>query len=236
MAAGQLQGRSGAEGAGVTVVLLPPLDQTCAHFDAVLALLPDVDVLPVERPRLRRGAVAVRGLVDDLADLEESVRGCVAPLVLLGASYGGLLARTFAGRRPHRVRGLVLVDAVHEDVYDGVAAAVGDQAGEVLANGEGLDLVVALRQARRLVAEAPLDDVPVVALARDRLHDDERAVHPEVDTLDRVWREHQERLGGCSRRARLQVVAGAGHLIALEAPQEVAAAVREVALTPRAAC
>jgi pimeloyl-ACP methyl ester carboxylesterase len=37
------------------------------------------------------------------------------PVVLVGASIGGLVVRVFASERPERVAGLVLVDASHED-------------------------------------------------------------------------------------------------------------------------
>jgi pimeloyl-ACP methyl ester carboxylesterase len=41
--------------------------------------------------------------------------GIVGPLVLVGASLGGLYARLFAATHPDRVVGVVLVDARHED-------------------------------------------------------------------------------------------------------------------------
>ncbi len=218
------------------LVLLPPLDQGCEHFDRVLAALPEhATVVRAERPRLtsaaaRAGWVPVRTLVDDLAALEDQLLQRADELLLLGASYGGLLARAFAGRHRAHVRGVVLVDAVHEDVYERMRELVGEEADTVVANAEGLDLVTAVDQARSLLrGHDDLGDTPVVALARDRLRPDERAVHPRVADLDRVWREQQQRLAACSSRGRLAVVEGAGHLICAERPEVVAAAVREVA-------
>jgi pimeloyl-ACP methyl ester carboxylesterase len=218
------------------LVLLPPLDQGCDHFDGVLAALPEHGtVVRAERPRpaasaARPGWAPVRTLVDDLSDLEDLLLGQPGDVLLLGASYGGLLARAFAGRHRDVVRGVVLVDAVHEDVYARMREIVGDEADTVIANAEGLDLVRAVDQARTLLrGHDDLGDTPVVALARDGLRPDEHAVHPRVADLDRVWREQQELLATCSTRCRLDVVPGAGHLICSERPDVVAAAVREVA-------
>ena len=54
-----------------------------------------------------------------------------APYVLVGQSYGGLVVRGFAKRYPRDVKGMVLVDAVHEDetiVYGGAPHRLRDQA------------------------------------------------------------------------------------------------------------
>ncbi|HEY2854358.1 MAG TPA: alpha/beta hydrolase [Gemmatimonadaceae bacterium] len=53
------------------------------------------------------------------------------PYVLVGQSYGGLVVRGFARRYPHDVKGMVLVDAVHEDqqiVWGGEAHRLRDAA------------------------------------------------------------------------------------------------------------
>jgi pimeloyl-ACP methyl ester carboxylesterase len=53
------------------------------------------------------------------------------PYVLVGQSYGGLVVRGFARRYPHAVKGMVLVDPVHEDqqiVWGGEAHRLRDGA------------------------------------------------------------------------------------------------------------
>jgi pimeloyl-ACP methyl ester carboxylesterase len=52
-------------------------------------------------------------------DLEQLLgNGSVAaPYVLVGHSLGGLIAQHFARQNPHRVAGMVLVDATHEDQF-----------------------------------------------------------------------------------------------------------------------
>jgi pimeloyl-ACP methyl ester carboxylesterase len=56
-----------------------------------------------------------RHLVDDLAALLRAAR-IAPPYVLVGDSAGGLVARLYAAENPDEVKGLVLVDALPEDL------------------------------------------------------------------------------------------------------------------------
>ena len=44
--------------------------------------------------------------------------GIQPPYILAGHSFGGLLARIYAGLHPEEVAGVILIDASHEDLYD----------------------------------------------------------------------------------------------------------------------
>ena len=55
-----------------------------------------------------------RRMTYELAQLLDRA-GIAGPVVLVGASIGGLVVRVFASERPERVAALVLVDASHED-------------------------------------------------------------------------------------------------------------------------
>ena len=55
-----------------------------------------------------------RRMTYELAQLLDRA-GIPGPVVLVGASIGGLVVRVFASEHPERVAGLVLVDASHED-------------------------------------------------------------------------------------------------------------------------
>jgi pimeloyl-ACP methyl ester carboxylesterase len=48
--------------------------------------------------------------------------GVPAPYVLVGWSYGGLYARTYAGQYPEQVAGMVLLDSSHPDQWTSTAA------------------------------------------------------------------------------------------------------------------
>ncbi len=67
-------------------------------------------------------AVLPRRPADLVADLHTLLHraALTPPYVLVGHSFGGLLARLFAQRHRAEVAGLVLVDAMHQDQFDGV--------------------------------------------------------------------------------------------------------------------
>jgi len=77
----------------------------------------------------RRGLIdrdgEIRTLGDFLAELDESVISWARPVVLVGHSFGGLLAQVYAERHPDRVAGLVLVDATPRAVAHHKGVAIG---------------------------------------------------------------------------------------------------------------
>lgn len=103
---------------GPTVVLEAGLTGSASEWVNVLPRLAEsTRVVAISRagyggstPVPRRPA---QGSVEDLAAVLEEVDG---PLVLVGHSWGGMLARLYTAARPRRVVGLVLVDATHEEL------------------------------------------------------------------------------------------------------------------------
>jgi pimeloyl-ACP methyl ester carboxylesterase len=61
-----------------------------------------------------------RSAQDSVADLHSLLVAAATPrpVVLVGHSLGGLIARLYAYQYPHDVAGLVLVDPMHEDQFD----------------------------------------------------------------------------------------------------------------------
>jgi pimeloyl-ACP methyl ester carboxylesterase len=71
---------------------------------------------------------AVRRITPDqvVADLDAVLAdaGVTGPLILVGHSWGGVLARHYAAERPGRVAARVLLDATHEDLRSSRSAAL----------------------------------------------------------------------------------------------------------------
>ena len=90
------------------------------------------------------------------------------PYLLVGHSYGGLLAEMYAATYPAEVSGLVLVDATLtlETTLDPPSTVPAVKA-EMNDNGENLDAYEGYAQARRL--EADLPDIPVTYILAEEM-------------------------------------------------------------------
>lgn len=118
--------------------------------------------------RRQTGADSVRDLHALLA-----AAGIAGPYVLVGASFGGLLAVMYAGTFPDDVVGLVLLDAMlpgYRHVYDALPPPEREMANDRLeANPERVNVVATLKDAQKLVERIP-PDVPVTYLATKELN------------------------------------------------------------------
>jgi pimeloyl-ACP methyl ester carboxylesterase len=70
-----------------------------------------------------KGRLPRRSVLDMVAELERLLEALTLspPYVLVGHSWGGVVARLFAHAHPSEVAGLVFVDVTHEDVDQGYA-------------------------------------------------------------------------------------------------------------------
>ena len=133
------------------------------------------------------------------------------PLVVVGHSYGGMVAHLTAYRLPDRVVGLVLVDS----------ASRREMEGEWLANDvrwvDGATEVDRHTSAAELATADDLGALPVVVLTQGRT-DGQFAIE---------WTRLQDELATRSTNT-IHVVADTGHMIQLEAPDLVTTAVAAV--------
>ena len=161
------------------------------------------------------------------------------PYVLVGHSYGGLVARLYASTYPAEVAGLVLVDAlpaVEKFLTPAQWAAyqqlLGQQPAELAAyrDLETVDLAASAAQMSEAAAAAPLRSVPLVVLTRVRPLDLPPDLPPgfSAEALERAWAAGQAELAALAPGARQVVATESGHGIQQDQPELVIAAIRQV--------
>lgn len=156
------------------------------------------------------------------AELRHALRvaGVPPPYVLVGASFGGLYVRIFAGMYPEDVSGIVLVDPTH--------AAKGFERS-ILPEINVLAETVEQARASRIPPRVPLvlidaissRDVPFATSAIRQLRAQQR---PEIDAESRAYKQWLDSIPG----ARLVITDQSGHNVPIEQPELVVEAIRQV--------
>jgi pimeloyl-ACP methyl ester carboxylesterase len=140
--------------------------------------------------------------------------GVAPPFVVVGHSFGGMLARIFATEYPTDVVGMVLVDSSSEEQLHGKWGLL--ERGVLVEAGTRLDMAATERQ---LEAD-DLGSLPLVVLSRGR---------PEGPPwADRLWAAFQRNLAALSTDSVHVVALDSGHLIQIDQPALVEEAIDEV--------
>ncbi len=173
---------------------------------------------PADAPRTAGDAV------DDLVRLLD-VAGIQRPVVLVGHSFGGVVAQLFAARAPSDVAGLVLVDPTPGTFREDMCSVVDEAACSALTsqlapagNPEGMDWPASVAE---LAAAGPIGDVPIIVLAATNHGQGSVAAAVEL------WRGRLRELADSATRGTFQLVES-GHFIHLDKPDVVAEAIRSV--------
>lgn len=186
-----------------------------------------------------------RSAADVAADLRAllAAAGVRPRYVLVGHSFGGLVARLFASTAPADVAGLVLVDAAHEDFWRRLQALVTPAQWQRMqqaplelgdhADVERLDVDASAVQMRRAAASHPLPAMPLVVVSRGLAMEIPPAMLAELSSnfaadQEKLWRELQARLAELVPGVRHVVATNSRHDIAGTEPELVIAAVRDV--------
>lgn len=232
------------------LVLLHPFPLDAGFWSPVLPhLAADRDVILCEFPGLGGAPMTEAPSVDGFADAVAAVIAERAPdgrAAVCGLSLGGYAALALAARHPSRVAALVLADTRAEADAPDARAGRHESAAQVRAEGPAafLDGFIprlvapgdtASLHAARAIADAQEPEAIARALEALAGRADRRADLPAmgVPSLVVVGSEDgltplpfAETLVAGLPDAELVVIPGAGHLSALERPEQFAAAVR----------
>jgi pimeloyl-ACP methyl ester carboxylesterase len=160
----------------------------------------------------------VRDARDEIADLRRLLGAARIdpPYVLVGHSYGGVLARVFAHRHPTETAGLVLVDTMGRNGRQRqLAIWPRSQAPEirrelVRAKVAGVDLTVGEALASRITT---LGGTPLAVVTAGREDDFPRTPARLGRALDRLWGRMQDELAGLSDNSVHVVALGSDHYV-----------------------
>ena len=182
------------------------------------------------------GVRDARDEIDDLRRLLDDAH-IEQPYVLVGHSYGGLLARLFAHAHPTQVAGMVLVDAMGHDQTRRVLGIWPRSQARTLRRTlaapvrDGVDLAAGEALARSVQS---LGDIPLAVVTAGR-HDAEwgRVPHRLARALDRQWTTMQDELARLSTDHVHVVALRSDHAVQDGQPDVVIRAVRAVVRAAR---
>jgi pimeloyl-ACP methyl ester carboxylesterase len=213
----------------VTLVMEAGLGMDTATWSNLVPLLGGARVCAYDRAGQGKSAPAetprtADDLVNDLSRLLDAA-SIEPPLVLVGHSFGGLVARLFAARHPEDVAGVVLIDpspsTLVEDTCELRDATRCAQLTTMLTpdgNPERIDWTASVAE---LAGAGALPEVPLVVLAATS-----QGAEISPEEAER-WLARQQELVDSVPTGRL-IAVDSGHFIHLDRPEEVAEAIRSV--------
>jgi pimeloyl-ACP methyl ester carboxylesterase len=222
------------------LLLLHGAGGTHMHWPASLRRLPDWAVYALDLPGHGKSSGPGR---DSIAGYRDVVYGFVQALelervVLAGHSMGGAIVQEFALHYPGRLAGIVLVGTgarlrVAPAILDGIRS---DFPATACTIAEWVHDTHVPEQLKRLYVQRTLENDPQVMYGDfyacdqfDRRADAARIAAPALVICGRndvmTPPKFSESLAHSLPNARLELIPNAGHMVALEAPEEVTAAV-----------
>ncbi len=193
---------------------------------AVFSRVCSYDPLGAGRSDHVSGSHPMTEVVGSMHDLFHNAE-ITEPLVLVGASLGGVLIRQYEERYPAEVAGFVFVDSSHEEMEwrDAAIAAGFDP---------NWDNTQFLKENGFLPPQEHLqwhDDVPLIVLERTDLPPCSAfpgLTQQQCDQINAAWHSFQVDLSQRSVYGQLRSVAGSGHAMHQQKPDVIAQAVKDV--------
>ena len=139
------------------------------------------------------------------------------PVILVGHSYGGLVALMATVTHPEDVAGLVLVDSSHPHQVQRFTAALGHPLEDYMSEEDAkqiaavVDWPASLIQAAALYRQLPAVPLTVITATQPDHWDDDPPDYP-YEAVQSVWMELQRELVGLRPNAR-HVLAATGHYV-----------------------
>jgi len=195
----------------------------CSYDRTGLGLSDPADITPTAQ-------TAANELHSLLAGAEIS-----GPVVMVGHSYGGLVAQLYAAQNPENTAGLVLVDSLQKDNLSRSDEILGAQAMALFMQGvqnnpEGVDLAASFDQN---AAFADLGDLPLTVITAGR-PDLPPFINAKVrEQLADSWLESQQDLVKLSSAGQHIIAENIGHCIQCGNPNLVADAILREVSRPR---
>ena len=182
-----------------------------------------------------------RSAEDVVADLHALLAhaNIQGPSVLVGHSFGGLFVRLYASTYPDEVVGMVLVDALSEDIetlltpdewtaYAKLNAALPPEFAGYPAY-ETIDFPVSFAQMRQAAAQSPLRPMPLTVITHGQPFGiPESALGFSPDALEQAWTSAQHELAMLTPDSQFEVATESAHYVQLQQPELVIAAIGQV--------
>jgi pimeloyl-ACP methyl ester carboxylesterase len=158
--------------------------------------------------------------------------GIDGPVVLVGHSYGGLVAQLYAAQHPENTAALVLVDSLEQNNLLRAGEILGEQAmaaflAATQANPEGVDVVASLHQVK---SAGDLGDLPLTVITAG-VPDLPPFIDGDIrEQLAGSWLESQQDLVRLSPAGVHVIAEESGHCVQCDQPKLVADSIlRDVA-------
>jgi pimeloyl-ACP methyl ester carboxylesterase len=172
------------------------------------------------KPKPALSARQHAGQLHELLEVAELPR----PVILVGHSYGGLVAMIEVAEHAEDVAGLILVDSSHPDQDQRIRAQLNDAQIAVLDQyleqvAEVLNLPASLREAAAVYGSVPAIPLTVITATRIERFDDDPPDYP-YEAVQAVWFDLQAQHAHLRPEAR-HIKADAGHYVHQDAPDLV---------------